>query len=367
MVKKTKIVVIAEAAGGVDRYLKSLFKYIKESVRIVFICSEKYNISDYRKLVEEIYQINMKHDISAYYDVIAIKKIRDIIKKCRPDVIYSHSSKAGALARIADFGIKNKKIYNPHGWAFNMQTSKKWMYACIERVLALFTDKIVCISEAERNSALANNICGKNKLIVINNGIDLDEIGNSQIIDRKRLNIPVDAFVIGTTGRLTKQKSPDIFIKAAIRIKKNIPNAFFLMVGDGELRSKCERAIRKNGLEDSFVITGWQKNPYDYMKLFDVGLLLSRWEGFGLVIAEYMALGIPVVANEVDAIPYIIEDGVDGVLVKKDNYYDVTKKVIKIRRDDEFRKLLISNGKRSAREKYNIKRVAEDSIKLFES
>lgn len=109
-------------------------------------------------------------------DLKAIKAVRKLIRKYNPDIVYAHSSKAGAIARVADIGLKNHCVYNPHGWAFNMRCSarKKAMYTAIERVAAPFCDKIICISDAEKRSALDRRICREDKLQVIFNGVDIE-------------------------------------------------------------------------------------------------------------------------------------------------------------------------------------------------
>ena len=102
------------------------------------------------------------------------------------------------------------------------------------------------------------------------------------------------------------------------------------MVGDGELRDQVEEMIHKFDLGSSFLITGWVDNPTSYMKVMDVGCLLSRWEGFGLVLPEYMACGLPIIATNVDAIPNIIKDGENGMLVDKDDYLKIAQISVKI-------------------------------------
>src|SRR5699024_10209358 len=155
---------------------------------------------------------------------------------------------------------------------------KKEMYKWIEKFLSCFCEKIVCISDAEMESALREKICKLNKLQVIYNGIDLEAIKKVRIKTRQEFRIPKDGFVIGQVGRLSKQKAPDTFVKAAKIIKQKIPNAYFLLVGDGELRGKIEKMVHEAGLDNSFMITGWVDNPIAYMKIMNVGTLLSRWE-----------------------------------------------------------------------------------------
>lgn len=350
MKKKIRVLHVAEAAGGVERYLETLFKYSNDKVENILVCSQNYDYEKFKILADRVIVLKMAHDIDPWADIKVEGALRRIIKQLKPNIVYAHSSKAGAFARIADLGLNNRIIYNPHGWAFNMQQSvkKKEMYKWVEKISAHFCDKIVCISDAEKNSAIREKICKINKLQVIYNGIDLYQVERTSPKNRVQLNVPNDAFVVGMVGRLSKQKAPDIFVKAAKLIKEKVPNAFFLMVGDGELRNQIESLINQYDLNSSFLITGWVDNPISYMKIMDVGVLLSRWEGFGLVLPEYMACGIPIVATNVDAIPNIINNGENGLLVDKDNFEQVFSKIIFLNENNNMRKRLIQNGKKVA-------------------
>ena len=173
---KIKILHVAQAAGGVDRYIRMLLKYLdKDKFENILVCSQDFRKEDYEGLADAFEQVEMERAIGKN-DLKAIGKVRKLIKKYNPDIVYAHSSKAGAIARVADIGLKNYCVYNPHGWAFNMRCSnkKKTMYAAIEKIAAPFCDKIICISDAEKQSALDKNICKAGKLQVIFNGVDVD-------------------------------------------------------------------------------------------------------------------------------------------------------------------------------------------------
>jgi glycosyltransferase involved in cell wall biosynthesis len=367
MKRKIRVLHVAEAAGGVERYLETLFKYSKDKVENILVCSQNYDYKKFKTLADRVIVLNMAHDIDPSSDIKVERTLRRIIKQLKPDIVYAHSSKAGAFARIADLGLNNKVIYNPHGWAFNMQQSakKKEMYKWVEKISAHFCNKIVCISDAERESALREKICKPSKLQVIYNGIDLEEIEKTTPMSRDQLGIPDDAFVVGMVGRLSKQKAPDTFVKAAKLIKEKIPNAFFLMVGDGELRDQTEELINQYDLGSSFLITGWVDNPTAYMKIMDVGMLLSRWEGFGLVLPEYMACGVPIVATDVDAIPNIIRDGINGMLVDKDDYHKAADAVDGLFKQPDLTSSLVKTADNIVKTKFDGKRVAQNSEQLY--
>ena len=367
MERKIRVLHVAEAAGGVERYLETLFKYSKDKVENILVCSQNCDYEKFKKLADRVIVLKMAHDIQPSSDIKVERTLRRIIKQLKPDIVYAHSSKAGAFARIADLGLNNKVIYNPHGWAFNMQQSakKKEMYRWVEKISAHFCDKIVCISDAEKESALREKICKPNKLQVIYNGIDLEKIEKTAPMSRAQLGIPEGAFVIGMVGRLSKQKAPDTFVKAAKLIKEKIPNAFFLMVGDGELRDQIENLISQYDLGSSFLITGWVDNSTAYMKIMDVGMLLSRWEGFGLVLPEYMACGVPIVATDVDAIPNIIQDGVNGMLVDKDDYHKAADAVDRLFKQPDLTFSLVKTADNIVKTKFDGKRVAKNSEQLY--
>ena len=346
--KKIKILHVAQAAGGVDRYIRMLLKYLdKEKFENILVCSQDFREKDYKNLVDFFEQVKMDRAIGSN-DLKAIGEVRRLIKRYNPDIVYAHSSKAGAIARVADIGLKNHCLYNPHGWAFNMRCSakKEAMYTAIEKIAAPFCDKIICISDAEKQSALDKKICREDKLQVIFNGVDIEayENGIHGTVKRKDLNIPEDAFVVGMVGRISPQKAPDIFIKMAKHVKDKVSNAHFIIVGNGDQEAEIQKYAKDNNFLDSLHITGWVDNPMSYVELFDVACLLSRWEGFGLVLPEYMMARKPIVASRVDAIPNIICDGENGLLVEMDDVVGASTAVLKLYLNNNLKSKLIDEG-----------------------
>ena len=304
-------------------------------------------------------------------DLKSIAEVRKLIKKYNPDIVYAHSSKAGAIARVADIGLKNHCVYNPHGWAFNMRCSdkKRMMYTAIEKIAAPFCEKIVCISDAEKQSALDRKICKEDKLQVIFNGVDIDayESGEHGKVKRADLNIPEEAFVVGMVGRISPQKAPDVFVRMAKLVKEKVPNAHFIIVGNGNQEVEVRKYAEDNGFLDRLHITGWVDDPMSYVELFDVACLLSRWEGFGLALPEYMMVGKPIVASCVDAIPNIIRDGENGLLVETEDAIGAGEAVLRIYRDKGLKDKLVAQGLEDVHTKFNARRVSEEHGILFEN
>lgn len=371
MKNKIRILHIAQAAGGVDRYIRMLLKYLdKGKFENILVCSQDFREEDYRDLADSFEQVEMTRAIGGS-DLKAVKGVRALIKKYNPDIVYAHSSKAGAIARVADIGLKNYCVYNPHGWAFNIRCSakKKTMYTAIEKVAAPFCDKIICISDAEKQSALKKRICKEDKLQVIFNGVDIETYESSEHgkVKRADLNIPEDAFVVGMVGRISPQKAPDVFVKMAKIVRDKIPNAHFIIVGNGNQKAEVRKYAEDNGFSDRLHITGWVDDSMSYVELFDIACLLSRWEGFGLALPEYMMAGKPIVASKVDAIPNIIQDEVNGLLVEVDDATEASKAVLRIYQESGLKDKFVAHGYEDVHKRFNARRVSEEHGMLFES
>ena len=370
---KKKIMYITQSNGGVAKYLEMLFKYMDRSnYEQILVYATEYNYEKHKfdNIVDNIEFVDMCREINLIKDTKSIIKINKLIKKYNPDIIYVHSSKGGALGRIANIITRKPIIYNPHGWAFNMEVSKlkKLVYRIIERELAKITDYIITISDQEKKSALVNKICNEEKLKVIFNGIDIEEYDRWKANScnfREKYSIPKDAIVFGMVGRISKQKAPDIFIKVAAKIKEQIQNSFFVIVGDGEDRKSIDKMIENFGLKESVLITGWVDNTFEYINTFDIAMLLSRWEGFGLAITEYMISNKPIIATNVDAIPNLIENNISGLLINKDSIDECVESAIKLINNEELKKKVILNADKKVRSMFNIRRVSYEHKNLF--
>lgn len=362
-----KISHILECAGGVERYLELLAPRLKkDGFEQTIICSHSVNLDKLKESVDASYVTDMRQTFNPIAVVKIIRQVRKAIKASKPDIVYCHSSFAGVFGRLAAIGMRCKVVYNPHGWAFNMRntSAKKLMaFRKMEQIFAHLTDRIVCISEAELKSAMKNHISKEDKLELIPNGIDIDAVRSAVPVKRSELGIPDDAFVVGMVGRLSVQKAPDVFIRAAEMTHKKIPNSAFIIVGDGEQREEIEDFARAHGL--NLVVTGWTDKPYSYLKDFDVAMLLSRWKGLGLAIVEYMAAEKNVVAARTDAIPSLVDNGVDGFLVDVDNAEQAAEKVLWLHTHLTEAMDMRKKALQKVMMKYDINRVVNQHIDMF--
>lgn len=372
--KKT-IIHISQSAGGVAEYLYMLLKNMDEKkYDNILILSEDYKnqIDRFESLATKIYFVSMQRDISVKKDLSAVLQVRKILKKEKSDIVYMHSSKAGAIGRIAlllDF--KRKKVYNAHGWYFNAEIGKKKrkIIAIIERILAIKTDMIINISKNEYESAIKNKIINPKKMCILENGIDFTkfvDLQNARNEIRKKYNIKENETLIGVVGRISDQKDPMTSINAFYLLNKHKPNTKFMFIGSGELEEDVLKYAREKEIEDKIIITGWVNKAERYIPALDVAILPSKWEGFGLALIEYMLCDKPIVASNVGGISNIIQDGENGYLINIKDSQELSEKIEYLIDNPKVANKFIKYNQ-SYREKYNIKNMINEFDNLIEN
>ena len=332
----------------------------------ILLGSEYYNQDFYKEKTDKLITIPMDRNISKR-DLTTILQCRKHVLREKPDVLFCHSAKAGIYGRIACLGTKTKVIYNPHGWAFNMKCSrlKRFFYKAIESVMGFFTDLIVCISDYEKSTS--PRLIPSKKIVTVLNGIDVES--NLALlqspVNRTQYKIPQNAFVVGIVARISVQKGIDLFVDAAAIIKRSIPNAYFLIVGGKSENIDIENKISSAGLESCFIITGEVVDAVRFIPMMDVAVLTSRWEGFGLVLAEYMLAQKAIVAFAVDAVPEVLGSGGEcGLLVEPENVDALSEKIIELHGKPEVRERMGKNGYLRVIDRFDESRVARELDEL---
>lgn len=262
-------------------------------------------------------------ELSPLKDLPALLKMTRFIKEGGYTIVHTHSSKAGILGRWAAKAAGVPVIvHTVHGWAHNdyQRALIRQIYIGLEKITLPITDKLTTDSVLNIDKGLQDGI-GRRKNYVdtpIRCGIELDRFGHPQVPPeqtRTTWNIPPDAVVVGTVGRLSPQKAPLDFVRTAGMIAQQFPQAWFVMVGDGPLRADVEALIAELGLSHRFVLTGLRDDVPEILTMFDLFLLPSLWEGLPRVLPQAMATGLAIVATAVDGNVEAIREGLNGRLV----------------------------------------------------
>lgn len=265
---------------------------------------------------------SLKHSIRPCLDLLMVARLARFLRKEKIDIAHTHGSKAGILGRVAACLARTPRVVHTiHGWPFHDRQPAllQWLYIRLERWGARRTTRLIAVSEATRQKGLANKIGRPEQYSVIYPGSDLQAFSPGEETDRGRvraaLGFSPDAPLVGMVACLKSQKAPEDFVRAAALVSKQRPDARFLLVGDGERRPAVEAEIRRLGLEQRLVLTGWRQDVPRLMRGFDLLALTSLWEGLPCVLAQAMASRIPVVATAVDGTQEAIQDGKTGRLV----------------------------------------------------
>ncbi len=258
----------------------------------------------------------LQREIEPLKELISLKKVIKTIRSFKPDIVHSHTSKAGTIARIAvilcNFGKKEKiiSIHTFHGHIldsyFNIFST--YLFNLIERMLGKYTDRIIAISESQKWELLnLYRISRPEKIVTIKLGFDLQpflQCYERKYILRKRIGVSDDTILIGIVGRLVPIKNHKMFLDSASLLLKKTKDRkiHFLIIGDGELRQSLEKYAIENDLADHVIFYGWEKNiPMIYADL-DILALTSLNEGTPVSIIEAMAASVPVVTTDVGGI-----------------------------------------------------------------
>lgn len=330
-------------------------------------------------------------DISLPNDLRALWQIYRFFRAERPDIIHTHTAKAGALGRLAGIfynlvvllsGSANRArlVHTFHGHVFRgyFPLWKSRFLVLIERFLARFTHRIVAVSDAiKRDLVDVYKICQENKVKVIPLGLDfswIDNMGSYYEVLRNEFQIPSHTTTIGIIGRLTAVKNHRLFFTAVRSLQR--ADLKFLAVGDGELRSALSKMVYDLGLDNSVVFTGWQKEPAKIYTDLDIVCLTSLNEGTPLTLIEAMAAGRPFVATDVGGVrdlmvgesrlhPSGFEIFSNGILTPSNNPFALSAALVFLAENPVQRQAMGRVGQQWATERYSSERLLQETEKLY--
>lgn len=289
-------------------------------------------------------------------DLRAQRALRQLFRAQRPDIVHTHSSKAGLLGRWAAHREQVPVVvHTVHGWSFHdhMQRAVRAAYVRLERRAAHWCDHIVTVSDLDRDKGLAAGIGKPDQYTTIpelNNLAPYEARAGERSRARRDLGLPVQGAVVGTVGRFVEQKDPSTWLRAAARIARRRLDTRFVMIGDGPLRAETERAAADLGLADRLVTPGLRDDVPALLPALDVFLLTSRWEGSPLVIPQAMASGVAVVASGADGNRELVRHRETGLLVPVHDPESTAAAVLELLADDDLRARLAVAAREQARD-----------------
>ena len=311
-------------------------------------------------------------EISWKSDLVTLWKLIRLIRREKPDIIHTHTAKAGTLGRIAGIltGVPCK-VHTFHGHVFNNYFGpfKTKVFIWIERILARFTDRIIVISQLQYDELCHKiKIAPPNKFSIIRLGFDLTEFLNSDAHRgklRRELNISEDTLLVGIVGRLTAIKNHALFIKSAKKVSEKIANVKFIVVGGGELEPEMKELVVSLGIQDKVIFLSWRRDMPAIYADMDLAVLSSLNEGTPVTLIEAMASGKAVVSTAVGGVPDIVLDGQTGILVPFGDEEGFADAIVNLLEDAEKRKQFGELGREFVNANYTKERLCADIERLY--
>jgi len=293
-------------------------------------------------------------EVQPVQDFMALVALWRLFRRERPQVVHTHSSKAGILGRWAAWlaGVPNI-FHTAHGFGFNdfQRPSVRNLYIWLEKITGRISTKLVVVSYANADKGEKNGVFKRGDWILCRDAISVDQFmqrgpGRTQLA-KWGVDDGSGKVIVGMIACFKPQKSPEDFIEVAAQVLKKTDRAHFLMAGDGELRASVEERILRHGIGRHVTLLGWQDEqemPEVYRNL-DIVVLTSLWEGLPCVFSEAMACELPIVATNVDGAREAIMDGDNGFLHEPHDVDAMAESVLRLVNEPETRRRMGERGK----------------------
>lgn len=295
-------------------------------------------------------------------DLMAVWRLRRLLRTDPPDVIQAHDPHGVAVASMAlamlspparPTLIATRRIEYP----IARNAFSRWKYSRV--------DHFVAISAAVRAQLVADGM-PSDRMSVVHEGVAVAQIEDLPPVDvRAAFDIPSGAPVVGNVGALTSQKGQRDLLEAAALVVREVPDARFVILGEGELRADLERQIQRQGLEHHVTLGGFRTDAAAMMKTVDVFALSSTHEGLCTSLLDAMAASRPAVATAVGGVPEVVVDGHTGFLVPCGDHSAMATRLVALLRDPVLRGRLGAAALTRARERFTVERMAGETAAAY--
>lgn len=368
--RRIKVLEVLEAtAGGTRKHLISLLRALDRQAFDVEVAGPPVRdgheldtrfADEVAALGVRLHPVALRRQVRPLSDLKGMIALAKIMRRGRYDVVHLHSSKAGALGRVAAKLNGMKTVYTPNGFYFLNAEGRlaRAFYLAAERIAGLLTDHLIAVSESERDATIEARAVPPHKISVIPNAVESDEIAVDDGARRRiraELGIAPGAKVLGTVSRFIAQKDPLTLVRAFGAVRELDAGVRLVWAGEGgDLEDDTKRLARELGVLDAIHFLGFRHDVQAVMNAFDVFVLSSVFEGLPYALLEAMFLEIPVVATDVVGSRDVVVDGQTGVLVAPGRPEELARAAVGLLGDGERRRRLARAALIRVRERHGI-------------
>ena len=306
----------------------------------------------------------------AEMDLSAAWRLARVVKRLAPDVIHAHDPHGVAMASLAlSLGASSATRGSAGGRAPALVASRRvdfhlkgnsfsrWKYRQV--------DCFIAASEAIRQMLVADGV-DASRTVTVHEGIDVEHVAAAPAVNiHEAFWLPHHAPVVGNVAALVPHKGQRHLVEAAHLVVREVPDARFIILGEGELREPLERQVREYKLEKHVLLPGFRTDVLGCIKSFDLFAMSSVTEGLGTSLLDAMACSRAIVATRAGGIPEIVEDGVNGALVAPRDHAAMATAIVRMLKDDGLRKRMGEAGFARVQARFTVERMVADTAAVY--
>lgn len=317
-----------------------------------------------RATAEGFEAVALAHDTPRL--LAAERDVRTLLRATRAEVLFCHGYKAGLLGLSAARRVGIAVIAVSRGWTGECLRVR--LYDALDRRVLRKMDRVVCVSHSQAAKVRRSGV-PDDRIIVIPNAIRTERFASPRPQGRRELESLFHSprrLIVGAAGRLSPEKGFDVLVGAATEVLQAVPDAGFVLFGDGPLRASLRRQIDALGLDGAFVLPGFRRDLDDLLPHLNLFVLPSHTEGLPNVVLESLAARVPVVATAVGGTPEVLADGFGGYLVPAGEPRPLANRIVTLLRDDLLRRQMGEDGRERVRRSFSFQSQCAAYCGLFD-
>ena len=358
--------------SGAERHLLHLAAGMRargHDVHLIILVERDKPMDDMLREAEAsgipISRLTIRRDL----DLPLIWRMRRILRAIAPDIVHTHLMHGDLLGYAAAKTARVAKVISSRHNDDQFRYHNRWRR--INRRLWRMLDAGIAISAAIKEFAIEIEDAPADKISVVHYGVDYSWLSDDAVREardrtRAELGLPDDAQILGMVCRLVEQKGIPYALEALRRVRADFPGAYLVIAGDGEKAAELRRLASALGVADRVHWLGWRSDAAEWMAAFDVLLVPSLWEGFGLVLLEAMARRVPIIASRVSAIPEVVVHGETGILIEARNVDALADAIRRLLSDRALRKHMGLLGAARLEERFSVARMVDGTLAVYE-
>ncbi|WP_028309592.1 glycosyltransferase family 4 protein [Desulfitibacter alkalitolerans] len=363
--------ILRPAEGGMKNHVENLLKHVNQGIyESVLVCPA--TVAAKMDTACKVYNLELTENLTPGRDIKALNKLMHIINMEKPNILHTHGTKTGVLARLAAkrFGGTLCTVSTIHNFVYQFPTSwlKGKLFSYFQRQLIPQADHYIAVSKA-----LADNVCfhesiPADKMSVVYNGVNLKDF--EMMLDcnaaKEALHLDIREPVVGVIARLIPQKGVQHFLKMADTVSKKLPGCQFLIIGSGPQRDALVDQAYDMGIEARIIFCGYRKDIPMLLPIINVLVIPSLSEGLSITALEAMASRRPIVAYNTGGLSELIINEETGLVVKKGDINGLSRSVLELLIHRQKAERLGNTARQIVEERFTLDKMIKDTEKIYE-